>query len=477
MTDAQPLKARIDIWPRHWARLEPCVPEVFTRFVYPLAAFGPGGPLGYTRRQTWSALCVIGDFRRHRIAGSPDIQNTRVVRLQVGRIAETIAVLRGLGYAVTLVDHREDSPRWVPCPAAKGRLTSADREAVDSLDMHRCLRLLRTDAAAVETIAAVCRTYPAARIAIAVESHELLRRFRRRFCAAFPDEILGFYTSRQKKPGRVSVGLIRQFPLGHKGEFDLLVLPYAGRHLSDETLRIATSGQYRRILSFSQHRWTGDAEFDRRSIFVASAVLPEEHPIPKTTAVMLESPGSDPGRMADALDVKLKLYWHNPKRNRRIAEVARCLAVRTKKSVQSVIATTEVCELVRKAAKTGVVILVESPVHARVLGALLPGWTVHIDCTFDVGNREKPAKGHGGRIVTELFAKENVLDEGILIRATGTKWPLELDWPWRGAEPGVIIDFSDDYNPQAARNAAARADHYRETSQALWQTDRPQART
>ena len=46
---------------------------------------------------------------------------------------------------------------------------------------------------------------------------------------------------------------------------------------------------------------------------------------------------------------------------------------------------------------------------------------------------------------------------GVLIRATGTRWPLpEINWPSvRRVESAVLIDFADEFHPKAAQNAVA----------------------
>jgi hypothetical protein len=196
-------------------------------------------------------------------------------------------------------------------------------------------------------------------------------------------------------------------------------------------------------------------------------VYPEERqPLP-VNVVMLPTHGTRPGEMADALEQKQQLYWSNPRRDRRIAEVAKALARARKRSVKSIFGgDAERLEEVVCAAKTGVAVLAEVPAHARELGRLLPGWTVW---TANDPTVAKPETGCGV-IATELAAKETVIGAGVLIRATGTRWPLpEIDWPWpEDAESGVLIDFLDEFHPLAKRNAAARVEGYEQAGMTVY---------
>ena len=173
---------------------------------------------------------------------------------------------------------------------------------------------------------------------------------------------------------------------------------------------------------------------------------------------MLSMHGTNPGKMGTPFEIKKELYWNNPRRNARIAEVAKRLLLRTKKSVRSVVNDPVLANLILEASKTGVTILVENPHHARQLAQSLPGWAIWTANEFQV---KKPQKGCG-ILITEMSADETVISSGVLIRATGTKWPLpDIDWPWKGdVEEGVLIDFRDDYHPRARENALAREKSY-----------------
>lgn len=132
---------------------------------------------------------------------------------------------------------------------------------------------------------------------------------------------------------------------------------------------------------------------------------------------------------------------------------------------------TELVTLILEASSTGVAILVESPAHARGLAELLPGWAVWTANDLEV---KTPKKGCGV-ITTELAADETVISAGVLIRATGTKYPLpDIDWPWKDEVPhGVLIDFGDAYHPISSSNAQARRDRYKEANMTVYTTPAP----
>jgi hypothetical protein len=472
MAGTQSQTAKIDLLPNQWGRVEPAVPEVWERLLRVTYKFAAGGPLGHTVEPDFTdQFTDIGYVPRYD-ASSGRVDYVDVQRVPQGAVPKVKGLLKELGYTVVVKDHREDSPRWVRDNDWKKKVRKALYKAVAAVGDNRCLRVVGgTLDLIADTVAAVARTYPEARIGIGVPTYQLLWRFWGRLRWRLGDEPLGLYTAKQKKPARVSVGLIKQLPRGEKGDFDLLVLPFADRTVFDDALRVVTSGQYRRVLSFTPFRLSGDGNVDRRLMVVAGDVFPQEKETVPVTAVLLGTHGTRPdGKFENALDAKKRLYWHNARRNRRVAEVAKRLMLGTKKAVRSLgIDAPELAGRVVTAKKTGVAVLVETLVHARELSELLPGWAVWKGGDLDV---TKPEAGCGV-ITTEEGAAETVISAGVLIRATGTKWPLpEVDWPWVGdVGHGVLVDFRDEYHPKAAKDARNRVESYQEAGMTLWEAN------
>lgn len=469
MAGTPPREAVIDVLFNQWARLEPVVDEVRERLLRRTFAFTAGGPLGHTVgpavTDEFADVCYVPRYD----AAEGQIERVDVLRLPQGTIPEVVEWLEGLGIEVEVRDHRRDSPQWVRDEEWKKKVRKALRKVVAAVGANKALRVVAGNLDLIaDTVVATARVYPHARIAVAVPTYGLLWRIWRRLRWRLGDEALGLYTAKQKKPGRVSVGLIRQLPRGTKGEFDLLVLPFADKTVFDDALRVITSGQYRRVLSFTPARWTRDENVNRRLLVVAGGVFPPEKETVPVTAVVLGTHGTRPeGKFEDVLDAKRRLYVRNARRNRRVAEVAKRLMLGTRKAVRSVgIESPELVGEVVTAAKTGVAVLVETPEHARELAELLPGWAVWKGGDLDV---TKPAPGCGV-IATEMGAAEAVISAGVLVRATGTRHPLpEVGWPWVGdVDHGVLVDFADQYHPAAHKNAVARVESYQEDGMTVW---------
>jgi hypothetical protein len=70
-----------------------------------------------------------------------------------------------------------------------------------------------------------------------------------------------------------------------------------------------------------------------------------------------------------------------------------------------------------------------------------------------------------------MAAGNAVMAAGVIVRATGTRWPLSVpDWPLTesGLAEAVLVDFDDRYHPTAARNAKSREQSYDEAGMTVW---------
>lgn len=447
--------------------LTPAVPQVRELLRYPVVEFGAGGPLGH-RMEVIESDRLAPAFTRKRYSAAKKRGEVREVQVvPQGLVPQVVGLLDELGYAVEVVDLRGDSPRWVRRADWKTHVGREHRGAVEAVGKHRSLRVVGYDGDRVaDTIAGVARAYPAARIAVAVPTYALLWPLQGRLRSRL-DERLGLYTAKEKTFGRVSVGLIDQLPRG-TGEWDVLVLPFAERTVSDSALRVVMSEQYRRVLSFTHTRRTSDADLARRFLVIAEHTFPEEkEPVP-VTVVVLPSRGTRPGgETADAFEQKKHLYWFNVRRNRRIADVAKKLTNAKRKTVRALVGDDgPLVGQIVSAAKTGVAVLVETPAHARELAALLPGWAVWTANDLEVAQPEPGC----GVITTERAAQETVVRAELLLRATGTRWPLpDIGWPWpEYAESGVLVDFADEFHHQAKKNAAPRIESYEQSGMTVY---------
>ena len=451
--------ATVTVRPNHRVVVEPFVAELADVLARPVTRFRAGGPLGHMMA---SAVEVphAGRVRRRVRDDEGGYRLLDGAAVPLGRLPAVRARLEQLGYAVRLDDRRADSRRWVRDDGVFRELSGTDREFVEAVQAERAVGVVMTnDEQLVGAIAALAAVYPDARFAVGVVSREQDHRVERRLRNEF-DEPVGTYTANKRVPGRVAVGLVRQLPRGTRGDWDVLVLPH-GELISEEAVQVALSGQYRRIIAFTRTREVRDEGVRRRLEAVTGVVWPAGTRRPPVSVVMLSTHGTRPtGQFAEPLNEKRQLYWANARRNRRIATVAEWLVKGTKKSVRSVLtaASVETVNAVTAAAKVGVAVLTETPEHAHTLAELLPGWVV-----WAAGDESvcKPQPGCGV-VLTELAATETVLHVGVLVRATGTMWPLpKVLWPnTQDTHSGVLIDFTDHYHPRAALYAERRRRQY-----------------
>jgi hypothetical protein len=112
-----------------------------------------------------------------------------------------------------------------------------------------------------------------------------------------------------------------------------------------------------------------------------------------------------------------------------------------------------------------VMVLVEVPEHARVLHRLLPEATVYDLAPAADSTVSKRRTSSRVRIVTTAYAATYKLSTDVLIRGTGSEWPLHMKgFPRLRAKDqpavGVVIDFGDEFDPRAAHDAQRRQDDY-----------------
>ena len=159
-----------------------------------------------------------------------------------------------------------------------------------------------------------------------------------------------------------------------------------------------------------------------------------------------------------ALEQKRSLYWHNAQRNEHIALVARAVAaldvdVLTQHGLRNMD-----IRLIKQIDRPRVKVLVESPEHGRQLLTLLAGW--HL---LELTQEARPAPNHSRApaIMTLSYARRRSTQADVLIRATGTEWPLRLKgFPLRrkDSQTGMVLvlDFDDRGHVQAQRDSQRR---------------------
>jgi hypothetical protein len=164
----------------------------------------------------------------------------------------------------------------------------------------------------------------------------------------------------------------------------------------------------------------------------------------------------------DALERKRTEYWRNAPRNGLIASVARGVLSANWRRLRA----HGLPEAVVREAGHGdrrVAMLVESPEHGRELKRLLPDWTLcdattHASCDVHDG---------GPRIVTLVYAAKHGVSADVVIRATGTPFPLTVkNFPGARDEGDdravLLVDFFDVGSVRRENESRARFHDYTE---------------
>lgn len=178
-------------------------------------------------------------------------------------------------------------------------------------------------------------------------------------------------------------------------------------------------------------------------------------------------PFSDPSipQAGSQLEWKRRTLWDNSARNDLIAEIARGLSRKPRKTLRKWGVNWKDVNLPGIAKVT---ILVETPEHARRLSELLPLWEVQEVIPFDYELHEVEADPSGdpppGHIATLVFAARFGIRSKIVVRATGRTGTLCEEWfrDGRGLGIPLIVDFRDHSNQRAGNDSDFRRHEYHE---------------
>ena len=159
--------------------------------------------------------------------------------------------------------------------------------------------------------------------------------------------------------------------------------------------------------------------------------------------------------------------WHHKERNKLVAAVAEAAVSSDTASLRRLGLRNEHLAALRHSKDPAVNVLVESPEHGRELLSLLPEWPLLADgsAAINPASHGDTPDTVGPAIVTTAYAAQHVLDPDVVIRATGTPWPLRLrDFPPSHDDQHtkiLIVDFTDGQDPGAAAAAQRRIQGYR----------------
>ncbi len=183
---------------------------------------------------------------------------------------------------------------------------------------------------------------------------------------------------------------------------------------------------------------------------------------------------AEPARPKDRHPFRRKqLIWNDTRRNERIAEVAVAFDGADLRSVQRLdLALGDTpAEWEVYGGKLDVVVVVETPAHARALAQHLPGWNVLTKEPNNDGMSRRMATWQRDNqrraIVTIGWIQDHGLAADVAIRADGTATRWQADWgahpdPARKIRVFRLIDLQDSFDDIAERDSRQRLQHYAE---------------
>lgn len=447
----------IVITPDHLAVIDPPLLLLQPYLEYVRRRYVPGGPSGY--QPITETGCMWGLDRGRLVCAA-------------GLVPRLADVLQHHDYEVVIHDRRVPTLRLHHDADVLHQCHGDERALLDAVTGTSQGQIeVRSFEQAINYCALIARAYPLAGIAVALptrmQAGNAWRALERRL-----GERVGVAVSGAKRIGEgVHVGTYGVLPSRMNGRCDILLLPCAeqaaGNLAADMTARMT----YDRVYAFVDARRRPDRHAELRLELIAGPVIYRlAPPRVKVRVVMMPTPRCTVPAYTTPLAGKRTLYWHNPTRNQHIARVARAVAAGDQGALREMgLGRRDVTALTRTSAQKKVVILVESLEHGRHLLDTLPGWALLAKATPTPATTAAPKAentGTASTIVSAVYAAQEIVEADVLIRATGTAWPLRLrDFPPQRQQEVqdevVVVDFMEEFDAQARYDANRRIDDYR----------------
>jgi hypothetical protein len=450
-------RVRVIITRHHAAVLAPAVPLLQPLLESHRHAFAAGGPTGYRHVETVEALYTF-DHRGRLV-------------FPAGLLPRVSQALREAGYVVRVDDQRRRGRRWRPAEDIYAAATTAERALLQAVCREPLGQIeVRTRQDRIAKCLLLLRAFPKARVAVAVATRaqalELWRELEEQL-----DEPIGLELSGVTRRGqRCQVGTFANLSRYSVGGWDLVLLPYAEGSTGERAIELVTQAHSRRVYAFVQPQRRPDRLLQLRLEEMAGKVLfRSAKPRVPVRVVLVPCPPCAVAASTTALERKRAAYWHNQVRNRQVAAVATAAAAKDLVALRRFgLSVRDLHALVREEAPRAVIV-VELPEHGRELRALLAGARLLHQVPQTAPAAPATRTGKGGRdrptIVTAVHAATKRIQADVVLRATGTAWPLRV----RGFPPRcedqdgqavVLIDLHDAFDAQAKADTRRRIEDY-----------------
>ena len=186
-----------------------------------------------------------------------------------------------------------------------------------------------------------------------------------------------------------------------------------------------------------------------------------DHPAPIASVLLLEPCSYGPQRDQDDLERLRSHVWHNPARNRKIADLARALRNLDLQALRRAGLVLEEDHRLRQ--PPAVDILVGLPEHGRALKKLLPEWDLLTGyCPDSTGTEYLEVSRPAAAIISSVRAQYEGIGADVLIRADAAgpgRYQFMPDTGNSQHEP-LIVDVQDDFDRQAKLDSQRRVRSY-----------------
>jgi hypothetical protein len=424
-------------------------------FRYSRRTFRSGGPTGWQESKELATLAAV--------------QHGGLC-FAAGLLPRVLAILDEHGYRVHVEDRRTAARRLRTDPGVLDGCDDRDRRLLRTVARQLLGQIeVSGPAEAVRHCALISRYFADARVVVAVATRRRAVATRHALDDLLNKSVGLAISGVPEVDDRVVVATYTGVPPRTYGKYDILLLPGGEEATGDRACDLAVEGHFRRIYAFTTPQRRADRHVQVRLEQMAGPVI---HHIRKARApvrvVVLATPACTAAAAATALERKRVLYWKNAARNAHVAAVARTIVERDREALRQLGFSKKDVRAVLGAAKSRVVVLVESPEHGRRLLPLLPGWRLRRLPAQHAGgaDNDNPNNVTGPAVVTAAYAAIKGVRADVMIRATGGGWPLRAKgFPPRrddgNAAAVVVVDFEDEFDVRAARDSGHRLEDYR----------------
>lgn len=475
------------------------VPELVEQLEYTERTFEPELDGGYREIVETYQLWMLDHKKR--------------MGITVGMLTFARNFLEARGYTVTVkyLDEPAQGLRFDSSAAEPERrdeialLEAVAREPMGQIEVG-------SDDDALRHCQLLCERCPATRFVLLCPTVKTARNLFDQLSQAI-DERIGLATGKTSRRGdRILVGTAGKIPTARLKPTDVLLIPFAKQSLGNSALTQIVEWRLPRTYAWHVPSRSRERKIDLRVECVAGPVIVRlGRPRVPVDVVMVATPEVKvkvkPG--TTELLRKRKLIWNNAARNNLIAEIARAVSTANRDKLERFGFGHAAMKSLQPLHDRRVAILVDGPEHGRRLRDLLPRWELYDmnPATASASSTNTPAAARVKTpppaadapaprtttpsskaqrktriVVTAMYAAHHRISADVIIRATGTAWPLHLmKFPPRqdNSSPAkiVIVDFEDDSNRSTCSDRERRIADYERRGWRVMQTGVPEHET